>query len=69
LSLRTGRAIIGSMDVSARELSIDHEDSAPDARYQAGSDRPYMRAAHELTAHELDEQRRLVAASLLLTGA
>ena len=40
-----------------------------DAAEQASHDQPFMRAAHELTAHELDEQRRLVRASLLVTGS
>jgi hypothetical protein len=54
------------MDVSARDLP---RNTQPDAAEQTSYDQPFMRAARELTAHELDEQRRLVRASLLMTGS
>jgi hypothetical protein len=57
------------MELRDRKDADRAEESAPDAAPASSSQRWSMPMARELTARDLDEQRRLVRASLLATAA
>jgi hypothetical protein len=52
--------MIGAMEFSVRDEATQAQSDA------TGQPSPALAPVRELTAHELDEQRRLVRASLLL---